>query len=54
MHKALLTHPYIGSYSAFLFFGIFGGYLLSRWLAVRALKRLETRSAVPNYRCETV
>jgi phosphatidylglycerol:prolipoprotein diacylglycerol transferase len=36
MHKILLGHPVIGSYSAFLFLGIFGGYLISRWRGARA------------------
>ena len=36
MHKILLSAPEIGSYSAFLFFGLLGGYLIARWRAVRA------------------
>src|SRR5205807_372945 len=36
MHKLLLSHPQIGSYSACLLGGIFGGYLLTRWQASRA------------------
>jgi len=36
MHKILLTEPRIGSYSAFLFLGIFGGYLVARWRGVRS------------------
>jgi phosphatidylglycerol:prolipoprotein diacylglycerol transferase len=35
MHKILLPAPEIGSYSAFLFLGLFGGYLIARWRAVR-------------------
>jgi phosphatidylglycerol:prolipoprotein diacylglycerol transferase len=36
MHKLLLTQPLIGSYSAFLFLGLLGGYLIARWRGVRA------------------
>jgi phosphatidylglycerol:prolipoprotein diacylglycerol transferase len=36
MHKILISQPNIGSYSAMLFCGIFFGYLLTRWRAVRA------------------
>ncbi|MEY2428717.1 MAG: phosphatidylglycerol---prolipoprotein diacylglyceryl transferase [Verrucomicrobiota bacterium] len=36
MHKILLSAPEIGSYSAFLFLGLFGGYLIARWQAARA------------------
>jgi phosphatidylglycerol---prolipoprotein diacylglyceryl transferase len=35
MHKILLSHPQIGSYSVCLLAGLFGGYLLTRWLAIR-------------------
>lgn len=35
MHKLLITHPAIGSYSFFLFAGLLGGFLLSRWRASR-------------------
>ena len=31
MHKLLVANPSIGSYSFFLFAGLLGGYLLSRW-----------------------
>lgn len=33
MHRILINHPAIGSYSFFLFAGILFGYLLSRWRA---------------------
>src|SRR5437868_9117533 len=36
MHKLLVAEPRIGSYSAFLLLGLLGGYLISRWRAVRA------------------
>src|SRR5437899_5832882 len=36
MHKLLLTHPQIGSYSTFLLLGLLSGYLLARWRAVRS------------------
>jgi phosphatidylglycerol---prolipoprotein diacylglyceryl transferase len=36
MHKLLLAEPRIGSYSAFLLFGLLGGYLITRWRATRA------------------
>src|ERR1051326_480547 len=36
MHKILLAHPRIGSYSAFLLLGLFAGYLLSRCRAEHA------------------
>jgi phosphatidylglycerol:prolipoprotein diacylglycerol transferase len=36
MHKVLVSWPYIGSYSAFLLAGLLGGYLITRWRAVRA------------------
>jgi phosphatidylglycerol:prolipoprotein diacylglycerol transferase len=36
MHKLLLTQPRIGSYSVLLLAGLLGGYLITRWRAVRA------------------
>jgi phosphatidylglycerol:prolipoprotein diacylglycerol transferase len=36
MHKLLLAEPRIGSYSALLLLGLVGGYLITRWRAVRA------------------
>jgi phosphatidylglycerol:prolipoprotein diacylglycerol transferase len=36
MHKLLLEQPSIGSYSALLVAGLFGGYLITRWRAVRS------------------
>jgi len=35
MHRELLSHPYIGSYSALLLLALVGGYLLLRWRCVR-------------------
>jgi phosphatidylglycerol:prolipoprotein diacylglycerol transferase len=35
MHKVLVSDPHIASYSAFLLLGLIGGYLISRWRAVR-------------------
>jgi phosphatidylglycerol---prolipoprotein diacylglyceryl transferase len=35
MHRELLSNPHIGAYSALLLLGLFGGYLLARWRAVR-------------------
>ena len=36
MHKILISHPIVGSYSAFLFLGLLTGYLLTRRQARRA------------------
>jgi len=36
MHKILVSQPIIGSYSAFLFLGLLGGYFLARWKAPQA------------------
>jgi phosphatidylglycerol:prolipoprotein diacylglycerol transferase len=36
MHKILISQPLIGSYSAFLFLGLLGGYFLARWKAPEA------------------
>jgi phosphatidylglycerol:prolipoprotein diacylglycerol transferase len=36
MHKILLSHPIIGSYSALLLLALFSGYLITRWRAVRS------------------
>lgn len=35
MHKELLAHPHIASYSALLLAGLAGGYAITRWRAVR-------------------
>ena len=35
MHRELLSHPHIGSYSACLVLALLAGYLLARWRAVR-------------------
>jgi phosphatidylglycerol---prolipoprotein diacylglyceryl transferase len=35
MYRELLSAPHIGSYSAFLLLGLLGGFLLTRWRAVR-------------------
>jgi phosphatidylglycerol---prolipoprotein diacylglyceryl transferase len=35
MHKTLVSDPHISSYSFFLFLGLFGGYLITRWRAVK-------------------
>src|SRR5690349_22905813 len=35
MHRELLSHPYIGSYSACLLLALLAGYLLLRWRCVR-------------------
>lgn len=35
MHREILTHPYIGSYSAMLLAGFIAAYLLARWRARR-------------------
>jgi phosphatidylglycerol---prolipoprotein diacylglyceryl transferase len=35
MHRVLISHPHIGSYSACLFVAFLAGYLLLRWRAVR-------------------
>lgn len=35
MYRDLLSAPHIGSYPAFLLFGLIAGYLLLRWRAVR-------------------
>lgn len=36
MHKILISEPRIGSYSVLLLLGLLGGYLITRWRAVRA------------------
>lgn len=35
MHKVLISEPHIASYSAFLLLALIGGYVISRWRAVR-------------------
>ena len=35
MHRELLSNPHIGSYSALLVLAMLGGFLLTRWRAVR-------------------
>src|SRR5918992_5857314 len=35
MHRELLSHPHIGSYSACLLLAFVAGYFLARWRAVR-------------------
>jgi phosphatidylglycerol---prolipoprotein diacylglyceryl transferase len=35
MHRELLSHPHIGSYSACMLVAFLAGYLLARWRAVR-------------------